>query len=81
MLLKQELDIQLKIQNHISNLIGFSNILEASRKNDISHLIYASSSSVYGGNIKLPFSEKDGVDHPISLYTATKKANELMANS
>ena len=64
-----------------SNLVGFANILEACRKHDIKHLIYASSSSVYGGNTSLPFSEDDGVDHPISLYAATKKSNELMAHS
>ena len=64
-----------------SNLTGFGNILEACRNNNIKHLIYASSSSVYGGNKKFPFSEKDSVDHPISLYAATKKANELMAHT
>ena len=64
-----------------SNLVGFVNILEMCRQNDISGLIYASSSSVYGGNMKLPFSESDNVDHPISLYAATKKANELMAHT
>ena len=64
-----------------SNLVGFGNILELSRKYEIGHLIYASSSSVYGGNKKLPFSEQDAVNHPISLYAATKKSNELMANA
>ncbi len=64
-----------------SNLIGFANILEMCRKFDIDNLIYASSSSVYGGNIKYPYSEKDQVNHPISLYAATKKSNELMAHS
>ena len=64
-----------------SNLIGFLNILEACRYNKIDHLVYASSSSVYGGNRKMPFSEADSVDHPVSLYAATKKANELMAHS
>ncbi|AFZ01134.1 NAD-dependent epimerase [Calothrix sp. PCC 6303] len=64
-----------------SNLIGFTNILEACRHNQIKHLIFASSSSVYGANIKVPFSVSDNVDHPISLYAATKKANELMAHS
>ncbi len=64
-----------------SNLVGFINILELSRKFKIKHLIYASSSSVYGGNQNLPFKESDGVDHPVSLYAATKKANELMAHS
>ncbi len=64
-----------------SNLQGFTNILEGCRHNDIEHLAYASSSSVYGGNTKLPFSEHDNVDHPVSLYAATKKANELMAHT
>ncbi|MCM3587491.1 NAD-dependent epimerase [Mesobacillus maritimus] len=64
-----------------SNLVGFSNILEACRQYSVQHLIYASSSSVYGANTKIPFSTKDSVDHPISLYAATKKANELMAHS
>tara|TARA_Y100000589_G_scaffold325096_1_gene362347 strand:- start:3352 stop:4371 length:1020 start_codon:yes stop_codon:yes gene_type:complete len=64
-----------------SNLVGFGNILEMCRKNNVNHLIYASSSSVYGGNTKTPFSERDSVDHPISLYAASKKANELMAHS
>ncbi len=64
-----------------SNLVGFLNILEACRHNEIKHLVYASSSSVYGSNEKVPFSESDSVDHPVSLYAATKKANELMAHS
>lgn len=64
-----------------SNIVGFLNILEVCRTFDIKHLVYASSSSVYGGNIKLPFSEADGVDHPVSLYAVTKKSNELMAHS
>lgn len=64
-----------------SNLVGFTNILEAARFNKVDHLVYASSSSVYGGNTKLPFSEIDAVDHPVSLYAATKKANELMAHT
>ena len=64
-----------------SNLVGFNNILECCRHYPINHLIYASSSSVYGGNTLLPFSEKHSVDHPISLYAATKKSNELMAHS
>jgi UDP-glucuronate 4-epimerase len=64
-----------------SNLIGFMNILEACRKTPVKHLIYASSSSVYGGNHKTPFSTNDNVDHPVSLYAATKKANELLAHS
>jgi UDP-glucuronate 4-epimerase len=64
-----------------SNIIGFFNILEECRKNKISHLVYASSSSVYGSNAKMPFSVHDSVDHPLSIYAATKKANELMAHS
>src|SRR6476659_9677793 len=64
-----------------SNLDGFVNVLEGCRHNDCRHLIYASSSSVYGNNTKLPFSVDDKSDHPISLYAATKKANELMAHS
>jgi UDP-glucuronate 4-epimerase len=64
-----------------SNLVGFANILEAARHAQIPHLIYASSSSVYGMNQKVPFSETDNVDHPISLYAATKKSNELMAHT
>ena len=64
-----------------ANLVGFVNILECCRHNHIRHLIFASSSSVYGANTKQPFSESDFVDHPISLYAATKKANELLAHS
>ena len=64
-----------------ANLMGFTNILEGCRHFDIEHLVYASSSSVYGGNTSVPFSEHDAVDHPISLYAATKKANELMAHT
>lgn len=64
-----------------SNLVGFVNVLEGCRHNGVQHLVYASSSSVYGGNTKMPFSEADNVDHPVSLYAATKKANELMAHS
>jgi UDP-glucuronate 4-epimerase len=64
-----------------SNIVGFTNILEACRYNGIRHLMYASSSSVYGANIKMPFSIHDNVDHPVSLYAATKKANELMAHT
>ncbi|HNW83110.1 MAG TPA: NAD-dependent epimerase [bacterium] len=63
-----------------SNIVGFMNILEASRHNGIKHLVYASSSSVYGANESLPFSTSDNVDHPISLYAASKKSNELMAH-
>ena len=64
-----------------ANLTGFLNILEACRHNKIEHLVYASSSSVYGANTAMPFSVHDNVDHPLSLYAATKKANELMAHS
>ena len=64
-----------------SNLIGFYNILEACRNYPVEHLVYASSSSVYGGNTKVPFSEEDKVDNPVSLYAATKKSNELLAHS
>lgn len=64
-----------------SNVVGFLNVLEACRDHDIEHLVYASSSSVYGANRKLPFSVDDNVDHPVSLYAATKKANELMAHT
>jgi UDP-glucuronate 4-epimerase len=63
-----------------SNLVGFGNILEGCRHSRVGHLVYASSSSVYGLNAKMPFSEEDSVDHPVSLYAATKKANELMAH-
>lgn len=62
-----------------SNILGFYNILEACRSNPVEHLVYASSSSVYGANKKVPFEETDFVDHPVSLYAATKKSNELMA--
>lgn len=65
----------------VSNLDGFLSILEACRHNPVDHLVYASSSSVYGANAKVPFSEHDGADHPVSLYAATKRANELMAHS
>jgi UDP-glucuronate 4-epimerase len=64
-----------------ANIVGFLNVLEGARHYGVKHLIYASSSSVYGANGKLPFSEHDNVDHPVSLYAATKKANELMAHS
>jgi len=64
-----------------SNLVGFGYILEGCRHHGIEHLVYASSSSVYGGNTNLPFSENQGVDHPVSLYAASKKANELMAHT
>ncbi|CAD5375187.1 Uncharacterized 37.6 kDa protein in cld 5'region [Rubrivivax sp. A210] len=64
-----------------SNIVGFMNILEGCRHSGVQHLVYASSSSVYGGNTKMPFSEHDSVDHPVSMYAATKKANELMAHT
>jgi len=64
-----------------SNLTGFGHVLEGCRAQQVAHLVYASSSSVYGGNTKMPFAETDPVDHPVSLYAATKKANELMAHT
>jgi len=64
-----------------SNIVGFLNILEGCKKTKVKHLVFASSSSVYGGNTNMPFSVHDNVDHPISLYAATKKANELMAHT
>jgi UDP-glucuronate 4-epimerase len=64
-----------------TNVEGFLNVLEACRAHPVKHLVYASSSSVYGGNTKLPFAESDNVDHPVSLYAVTKKSNELMAHS
>ena len=64
-----------------SNLVGFSNVLEGCRQNSVEHLVYASSSSVYGANTRMPFSVHDEVNHPVSLYAATKKSNELMAHS
>jgi UDP-glucuronate 4-epimerase len=64
-----------------SNVVGFMNILEGCRHNNVEHLVYASSSSVYGLNTKVPFSEHDNTDHPVSLYAATKKSNELMAHT
>lgn len=64
-----------------SNIVAFTNILEGCRHAAVQHLVYASSSSVYGGNSKMPFSEEDNVDHPVSMYAATKKANELMAHT
>jgi nucleoside-diphosphate-sugar epimerase len=64
-----------------SNIIGFYNLLEACRHNPVEHLVYASSSSVYGGNKKVPFSTDDKVDNPVSLYAATKKSNELLAHA
>jgi UDP-glucuronate 4-epimerase len=64
-----------------SNVVGFMNVLEGCRHAKVDHLVYASSSSVYGGNTRMPFSVRDNVDHPVSLYAATKKANELMAHT
>ena len=64
-----------------ANLVGFMNILEGCRHHAVRHLVYASTSSVYGANTKMPFSVHDNVDHPVSLYAATKKANELMAHT
>ncbi len=64
-----------------SNLVGFLNVLEGCRHHDVGHLVFASSSSVYGANTRMPFSVHDNVDHPVSLYAATKKANELMAHT
>ena len=64
-----------------SNIVGFTNILEGCRHSQVKHLVYASSSSVYGANTKMPFSVHDNVDHPVSLYAASKKANELMAHT
>src|SRR5574338_1047201 len=64
-----------------SNLVGFMNVMEGCRHHAVQHLVYASSSSVYGGNTRMPFSEHHSVDHPVSMYAATKKANELMAHT
>ena len=64
-----------------TNLVGFMNVLEGCRHNEVKHLVYASSSSVYGSNTSMPFSVHDNVDHPVSIYAATKKANELMAHT
>ncbi|MCS4293855.1 UDP-glucuronate 4-epimerase [Comamonas sp. BIGb0152] len=64
-----------------ANLLGFGHVLQGCRKHQVAHLVYASSSSVYGGNAKMPYAESDAVDHPISYYAATKKANELMAHT
>ena len=64
-----------------TNMVGFGHILEGCRHNNVGHLVYASSSSVYGSNTKKPFSVHDNVDHPVSLYAASKKANELMAHT
>jgi UDP-glucuronate 4-epimerase len=64
-----------------SNVVGFTNVLEGCRHHGVAHLVYASSSSVYGGNTAMPFSEHHNIDHPVSMYAATKKANELMAHT
>ena len=64
-----------------SNILGFSNILESCKINNVEHLVYASTSSVYGANTKMPFSEHDSASHPLSVYAATKKSNELMAHA
>jgi len=64
-----------------ANLVGFGNVIEGARRSGVGHFVFASSSSVYGANAKLPFAEDDNIDHPVSLYAATKKANELMAHS
>ena len=77
--------VRYSIENPLSyintNMVGFGHILEGCRNNNVGHLVYASSSSVYGSNTKMPFSVHDNVDHPVSLYAASKKANELMAHS
>ena len=77
--------VRYSIENPLSyiytNILGFTHILEACRHNKIAHLVYASSSSVYGSNTKIPYTVDDNVDHPISLYAATKKSNELMAHA
>jgi UDP-glucuronate 4-epimerase len=64
-----------------TNLVGFANVMEGARRSEVGHFVFASSSSVYGANAKLPFAEDDNIDHPVSLYAATKKSNELMAHS
>jgi UDP-glucuronate 4-epimerase len=64
-----------------TNLVGFGNVVEGARRSNVGHFVFASSSSVYGANARLPFAEDDNIDHPVSLYAATKKANELMAHS
>ncbi len=64
-----------------ANLVGFANVIEGARRSNVGHFVFASSSSVYGANARLPFAEDDNIDHPVSLYAATKKANELMAHS
>jgi UDP-glucuronate 4-epimerase len=83
--LAAQVGVRYSVQNPLayvdSNLVGFVNVLEGCRYNNVKHLVFASSSSVYGANTKMPFSEHHNIDHPISLYAATKKANELMAHS
>ena len=64
-----------------SNVVGFAHILENCREHKVAHLVYASTSSVYGANTSMPFSEQDGVNHPLSLYAASKRSNELMAHT
>ncbi len=64
-----------------ANLVGFANVIEGARRSNVGHFVFASSSSVYGANARLPFAEDDNIDHPVSLYAATKKANELIAHS
>lgn len=77
--------VRYSLQNPLAyvqaNLVGFVNVLEACRHNNVKHLVFASSSSVYGGNARMPFAEADAVDHPVSLYAATKKSNELLAHT
>ncbi len=77
--------VRYSLQNPLAyvqaNLVGFVNVLEACRHNNVKHLVFASSSSVYGGNAHMPFAEADAVDHPVSLYAATKKSNELLAHT
>ena len=83
--LKAQAGVRYSIENPYayvnSNLVGFINVLEGCRHNNVKHLVFASSSSVYGANTKMPFSVHHNVDHPVSLYAATKKANELMAHA
>jgi UDP-glucuronate 4-epimerase len=83
--LAAQVGVRYSIQNPLAyvdaNLLGFGHILEGCRENGVEHLVYASSSSVYGANTSMPFSVHDNVDHPLSLYAATKKANELMAHT
>ena len=77
--------VRYSIENPIayikSNIVGFANILENCRQNKIEHLVYASTSSVYGANTSMPFSEHDSADHPLSVYAATKRSNEIMAHT